>query len=255
MEDIQLIDAFVNSTSQGGFAETIHVEGDVLILDGYWHFCMRVGGDTFILRNEEPPVESKVLEETARVLTDRGLQHVASDLPGLTVLTMNKASLGYVDWHVWAPDQATGEADVARAVMNDTEFSPSEWTEADYNAELHGARRLAHLPTSLILSVGLAPEPLDQLGAVLGDCVFVQKKFGEIEADQCGSLVPTLILVEASESVGREFVMQLRAASCSRMLPLVAVTPGAETPLGADAAVDAAEDPKSWAMPIRSLLP
>ncbi|MGH9224186.1 MAG: hypothetical protein ACRD2W_10500 [Acidimicrobiales bacterium] len=255
MEDIQLIDAFVNSTSQGGFAETVHVEGDVLILDGYWHFCMRVGRDTFIVRNEEPPIGTKVLEQTARVLHDRGLQHVASDLPGLTVLTMNKASLGYVDWHVWSSDLPTGEADVARAVTDDTVFTQSEWAETDYTAELHGARRLAHLPTSVILSVGVGTEPLDALGAVLGDCVFVQKKFGEIDADQCGSLVPTLILVEASEQVGREFVMQLRAASCSRVLPLVAVTPGAETPLGADAAVDAGEDPKSWALPIRSLLP
>ena len=259
MEDIQLIDAFVNGTSQGGFAETIHVEGDVLILDGYWHFLMRVGGETFILRNEETPIESKVLEQTARVLRDRGLQHVASDLPGLTVLTMNKASLGYVDWDVWAPDLPTGEADVARAVTDDTTFAQTEYynpmAETDYTAELHGARRLAQLPTWVILSVGVNQEPLEKLEAALGDCVFVQKRFGEIEPDQCGSLVPTLILVEATDQVGREFVMQLRAASCSRILPLVAVTSDGTPPVGADAAVGAGEDPAAWVPPIRSLLP
>lgn len=255
MEDIQLIDAFVGRTSQGGFAETIHVEGDVLLLDGYWHFLMRVGGSTFILRSDEPPLETKVIQQAAQVLRDRGLQHVASDPPGLTVLTMNKASLGYVDWHVWAPDLETGMADVAHAVTDDSEFTPSEWTETDYTAELHGARRLAGLPTSVILSIGVAPEPLDILGETLGDCVFVQKKFGEIEPDQCGSLVPTLILVEASEQIGREYVMHLRAASCSRILPLVAVTPDGVPPLGADAAVGAGEDPRSWAPSIRSLLP
>jgi len=257
MEDIQLIDAYVSSPTERGFAETVHVESDVLILDGYWHFLMRVGASTFILRNEEPPLDTNVMDEARRVLQDHGFQHVASDLPGLTVLTMNKASLGYVDWEVWSSDLATGQADVARAVTDDTEFTNSDYysLETDYTAELHGARRLAQLPTWVILAVGVEPEPLDALGETLGDCVFVQKKFGEIEADQCGSLVPTLILVEASEQVGQQFVMQLRAASCSRVLPLVAVTPGAVTPLGADAAVDAAEDPRRWAPPIRSLLP
>ena len=261
MEDIQLIDAFVTGTVRGGFAETIHVEGDVLIVDGYWHFLMRVSDNTFILRAEEPPLDTKVIEEAARVLRDKGLQHVATDLPGITVLTMNKASLGFVEWDVWAPDLPTGEADMARAVTADSEFTQTRSEsydpslDTDYNAELHGARRLAHLPTSVILSVGVDQVRLDQLGETLDDCVFVSKKFGEIEADQCGSLVPTLILVEATDQVGREFVMQLRAASCSRILPLVAVTPDGTTPLGADAAVGAGENPRAWAPPIRSLLP
>jgi hypothetical protein len=259
MEDTELIEAFVNDKAQRGFGETLHVEGDVILVDGYWHACLRVSDETFIVRAEEAPFETTALEDIAAALRDRGLQHVASDLPGITVLTMAKASLGFVSWDVWAPDLATGEADMAKAVNEDSFFQRDDdyepMAETDYTAELHGARRLAGLPTSVILSVGVEEAELDNLGEALGDCVFVIKKFGEIEPDKCGSLVPTLILVEASEQVGREFVMQLRAASCSRVLPVVAVTPDAVTPLGADAAVGAGQDPRGWALPIRDLLP
>ncbi|MEW6153732.1 MAG: hypothetical protein AB1673_07060 [Actinomycetota bacterium] len=259
MDDRELIESFVDNSSQRGFGETLHIEGDVIIFDGYWHACLRVGPNTFVVRAEETPVESDILAQMAAVLADRGLAHVATDLPGITVLTMNKASLGFVSWNVWAADLETGQSELARAVTEDSFFENAEYynptAETDYTAELHGARRLAGLPTSVILSVGVAQDELDGLEAALGDCVVVPKRFGEIEPDACGSLVPTLILVEASEQVGREFVMGLRAASCSRVLPVVAVTPGAVPPLGADAAVGAGDDPANWAPPIRKLLP
>ena len=259
MLDSELIDAFIDRGSKQAFAETLHIEGDVILLDGYWHVCLRVSPNTFLVRAEEPPMETTVIEDLATALKSRHKSHVASDLPGITVLTMEKASLGYVEWDVWADDLAQGKADVDKAVTTDTELVHGDYyeiqTETDYTAELHGARRLAGLPTSVILSIGVGTDRLDSLGEVLDDCVFVPKRFGEIDADQCGSLVPTLILVEASEQVGREFVMQLRAASCSRVLPLIAVTPGGEVAMGADAAVDGEADPHTWAPRIRNLLP
>lgn len=259
MQDSELIEAFLDGTSQRGFGETMHVEGDVILIDGYWHACMRISEKTFVVRAEEPPGDPKTMVAITDALGARGLSHVADDHPGITVLTMNKASLGYVSWSVWSTDAATGDADLARAATEESFFEQTDYhnptAETDYTAELHGARRLAGLPTSVILTVGVDDDRLATLGRALGDCVFVSKRFGEIEPDACGSLVPTLILVEASEERGKQFVMQLRAASCSRILPVVAVTPAGETPLGADGAVAAEGDPSAWAPPIRSLLP
>lgn len=265
MDDRGVIEAFVNERAQQAFGETLHVEGDVLILDGYWHICLRVGDNAFIVRAEETPIESTVPAQIAEVLTARGLSHVATDLPGLTVLTMSKASLGYVSWAVWATDPAAGHAAVAAAVNEESflEMGGTEWLAPatgdvegkDYSAEYHGARRLAGLPTSLVLTVGVDDDRMAKLGLVLEDCHFITKQLGEINADACCSLIPTLVLVNATSQTGAEFVMQVREAACGRVIPVVAVTPDATTPLGADAAVAAGTDPTGWADTIRNLLP
>jgi hypothetical protein len=259
MDDLELIDAFVNGGAQRAFGETLHVEGDVILIDGFWHAALRVTPECFTVRSEEPPIEGTTLQDIERALTARGLAHVMDDHPGIPVLTMAKASLGFVPWAVWGTDAAAADAALAKAVNEESFFQDTEYynptAETDYTAELHGARRLAGLPTSLILSIGLDEERLDKLGAALGDCVFTIKQFGEIEPDVCGSMVPTLILVDATEQRGREFVMALRAASCSRVLPLVGVTADGSTPLGADTGLGADQDPAAWAPPIRTLLP
>ncbi len=259
MLDSELIEAFVTGGSNQGFAETLHVEPSVLILDGYWHACLRIADDCFVVRNEDPPIDTDALQQMAAALEARGLHHVATDLPGITVVTMEKASLGYVSWTVWAPDLAAAQAALARAVNDDSylpqgEYYPDPERDADYSAEYHGARRLAGLPTSLVLAVGLG-DSMGPLASVLEDCHFVDKKLGEIEADACCSLIPTLVLVDATQQQGREFVMQVRTAACGRVIPLVAVTDDGATPLGADAAVVAGTDPATWAEPIRALLP
>lgn len=264
MDDREAIEAFVNEGAQRAFGETLHTEGDVLILDGYWHILIRLPGNAFIVRAEEAPIETKVFDEIADVLRARGLSHVATDLPGITVITMEKASLGYVSWDVWATDVAAGHAAVANAVNDESFFETGSvggsWTEPepldkDYSAEYHGARRLAGLATSLVLTVGLDADEEDRLGAVLEDCQFITKRLGEIEADACCSLIPTLVLVGATVPQGREFIMQVRAAACGRVIPVVALTPDASVPLGADVGLLAGSDPSTWVAPIRNLLP
>ncbi len=259
MDDREAIEAFVNEGAQRAFGETLHTEGDVLILDGYWHVLMRVGDNAFVVRNEEAPIETKVFDQIDDVLRARGLSRVATDLPGITTLTMEKASLGYVSWHVWATDLAAAEAAIARG-LDENSFLESgiggdgEY-DKDYSAEYHGARRLAGLPTSLVLTVGLDAQQEERLGAVLDDCHFITKKLGEIDADACCSLIPTLVLVGATGQQGREFIMQVRAAACGRVIPVVALTPDASTPLGADVGLLAVSDPSTWVAPIRNLLP
>lgn len=259
MEDREVVEAFVNESAERAFGETLHVEGPVLILDGFWHILLRVDDDTFIHRAEETPSGSHVPGMINEVLAARGLSHVATDLPGLTVLTMEKASLGYVPWDVWARDLVQGSAAVEKAVKTESFLETDTRTDpeydADYTNEYHGARRLAGLPTSLVLTVGVADDDMAKLGVALEDCHFITRKLGDIDAQECCSLIPTLVLVNASDQHGREFAMQVREAACGRVIPLVALTADGSIPLGADSAVLAGSDPTSWVAPIRALLP
>jgi hypothetical protein len=260
MEDSEVITAFVNEGAHRAFGTSLHIEGeDVLMLDGWWHVALRLDHDAFILRNEEAPRDTTILDDIAKALAARGLAHVATDLPGITVLTMNRASLGYVSWSVWAPDVAAGQAAVATAVTQESFLENSAFydssAEPDYSAELGGARRLAGLPPSIVLTVGLGQSIVEPLETAMTDCRFESKAFGEILPDACGALIPTVVVIDAREQQGRDFVMQLRAAACGRYLPVMAVTPDAIPPLGADAAVAAGQDPLSWVAPIRHLLP
>jgi hypothetical protein len=260
MDDREVIDAFVNQGARRGFGTSVHIEGDdVLMLDGWWHLALRVSDDAFIVRDEEPPRETTVLQDIAQALAARGLSHVASDLPGLPVLTMSKASLGFVQWHVWAADLAAAHAAVAAAVTEDSFFQDTEYynptATPDYSSELAGARRLAGLPPSIVLTIGLPSDRVEQLEKALDDCRIVAKAFGEIDPDGCGALIPTAIVIDASHDQGREFMMQLRAVACGRFTPVVAVTPEVMPPLGADAAVSEEDDTLAWVPPIRNLLP
>jgi hypothetical protein len=259
VEDVEVIESFVNQGAQRAFGPSLHIESDVLMLDGWWHCSLRMTDLAFLIRNEPPPRDTTVLGDVAAALTAKGLANVASDLPGITVLTMAKASLGYVSWNVWAADRVAGETALAEAVTAESFFQNTEYynptAEKDYSAELGGARKLAGLPPSVLLAVGLDAGTVEALEQTLTDCHIVSRAFGEIEPDACGSLVPTVVLVEASERRGLEFVMQLRAAACGRFLPVLAVTADGVPPLGADSAVASIQDPKDWVEPIRTLLP
>jgi hypothetical protein len=259
VEDLEVIDAFVNGASRRAFGTGLHVEADVLMLDGWWHTCLRISPDVFIVRNEPPPRPTTVLDDVHDVLTAKGLAHVGTDHPAITAITYTEITLGYVSWNLWATDMAAGEAALAGKVgensflENTTHYDPTR--EADYSAELGGARRNAGLPPSVVLTVGLEGNVVAPLEKTLSDCRIESRKFGEISPDGCGSLVPTLLVIDATGQQGQEFCMQFRAAACGRFIPVLAVTSDAMTPLGADAAVGAGQDPTSWVEPIRNLLP
>ena len=259
MEDLEVIEAFINGGSRRAFGSGLHVEADVLMLDGWWHVCVRITHDVFIVRNEPPPRPTSVLEDVAAVLGARGLAQVGTDLPAITAITYTQITLGYVSWNVWAVDLATGEAALAEKVGENSFLEQTTYyepiREADYSAELGGARRNAGLPPSVVLTVGLEGDVVEPLEKTLSDCRFESKKFGEISPDGCGALVPTLLLIDATGQQGLEFCMQFRAAACGRFIPVLAVTSDAITPLGADAAVAAGQDPRVWVEPIRNLLP
>jgi hypothetical protein len=259
VDDLEVIDAFVNGGSQRAFGTALHIESNTLMLDGWWHACLRVTPDVYTLRNEPPPRHTTLLDHIAAALTAKGLSNVGTDLPEILFITYTTLSLGYVSWTLWATDLQAGTAALNAKVTeesfleNNPYYDPQR--EVDYSAELGGARRNAGLPPSVVLTVGLPGDVVAPLEAELDNCRIESRAFGQISPEGCGSLIPSLIVIDASEQQGKEFCMQFRAAACGRFIPVLAVTPDAIPPLGADAAVSPGEGPQGWVEPIRNLLP
>ncbi|MBW3555496.1 MAG: hypothetical protein KY454_01020 [Actinobacteria bacterium] len=263
MDDRDVIDAFLNKGTTNCFGPTLHVEGDVLLLNGWWHVALRISPDAFIVRNEEPREESTVLEDIARALGARQLQQVGVDLPLIQAVTYAHLSLGQMSWQLWAADLGAGERALINKVgadsfLNDAPIFPEPsgtFESKDFSAELGGARRVSGLPPTVILAVGLNPEQASQLHASFADCQVETRGFDEIEPGACGTLIPSAVIVDAAEQIGREFIMELRVDACGRFLPVVAVTEDDKPPPGADEVLDPRLDPASWVQPLRALLP
>jgi hypothetical protein len=257
MEDSQVVEAFVNEGAKRAFGPTLHVEGDYQFFDGWWQAAIRITQQTFAIRSEEPPDETDVAEQVGTALAARGLQDLGTDFPIIGAITYSEIALPPVVWTVWAPDAEIGGAELNERAGRDAflgdETSPVP-TDADYSAELGGARRLSGLPPSLVLALGVDAATTQDLAAVLPECRFESRALEAVTPDVCGSLLPTLILVDATAQTAREFIMEMRAAACGRVIPVVALTPD-EVPLGADIAVDPATPPLTWVQRIRALLP
>jgi hypothetical protein len=239
---------------------------DALVLDGWWHTAFRVGPDTFIVRTDEPPRATTVIDDLAAALSAQGLGHVADDLPTITALAYAQLSLGTgVSWALWARDRAAGEATLAARVDPESSLQAAEpgvldpegamamQPVVDLSAELEGARRMAGVPESVIVAVGLDDAVVNQLRPAIPECRLETLPL-ETALGACGMLSPALVLVNAADRAGKEFIMEFRADACGRFLPVVAVTSD-ELPLGADEVLDPGDDPPTWVQPLRRLLP
>ena len=258
MEDHEVVDAFINEGAKRAFGPTLHVEGDYLFFDGWWQSAIRISHQTFAIRDEEPPDETDVAARVGAALAARGLQELGTHFPILGAITYSEIALPPVAWSVWAPDEETGAAELNQRAGRDAflgdETSPVP-VDVDYGAELGGARRLSGLPPSLVLTLGVDPATTENLAAVLPECRFESRALEAVTPDVCGSLLPTLMLVDATEESGRNFIMEMRAAACGRVVPVVALTGDESVPLGADTAVDPETPPLTWVQKIRALLP
>lgn len=256
-----MIDAFLKDGVRRAFGPTLHVEGDVLMLNGWWHASFRVADNVFTVRNEPPREESTVLEDVMDALREIGLGEVAVDHPLVQPITYTEIALGQMSWTLWSTDFATGDqALIARAgadkfFTDAPMFEPDEPGTADFSAELGGARKLAGLPAALVLTVGLDEGRETDLRVALADCRLISKSFAEFPPSSCGALIPGVIVVDASDDTGRHFIMELRTEACGRFIPVVAVTESTDTPLGADEALDPRLPASAWAAPLRALLP
>lgn len=238
------------------FGPSLHLEGDCLFFDGWWQACFRISPQAFALRNEAPPRETDALTALAAELSATGLQPVDMNPDLLYAITYTEIALGLVQWQVWSADTATANAALAKRAGADAFLGDytNEFKEADYSAEIGGARRTAGLPPSIILTVGLEDDDTRSLQGHLSDCRFETRAFGAITPEMCGSIIPTVVVIDARENTGKEFVMELRAAACGRFLPVAAVTSDTQVPLGADVALEPSK-PAAWVDTIRRLLP
>ena len=256
MEDSEVINAFVHEGARTAFGPTLHLEGDCLFLDGWWQACFRISPEAFALRNENPPRETDVLKVVAAELSALGMQPVDTNPSLLYAITYTEIALGLVQWEVWAADTAAANAAIAARAGADAflgDYS-DEFKEADYSAEIGGARRTAGLPPSVILTVGVDEDAARAIQAHMSDCRFETRSFDSIQPEMCGALIPTVVVIDATAATGKEFVMELRAAACGRFLPVAAVTSDRQVPLGADISLDPG-NPTAWVDPIRRLLP
>ena len=256
MEDAEVINAFVHEGARTAFGPTLHLEGDCLFFDGWWQACFRISPQAYAVRNEDPPRETDVLKQVSAELSMLNLQPVETNPSLLYAITYTEIALGLVQWQVWAADAASADAAIAARAGADSFLGDyaEEFKEADYTAELGGARRVAGLPPSVILTVGVDEDAARAIQSHMSDCRFETRTFDTIQPEMCGALIPTVVVIDAREQTGKEFVMELRAAACGRFLPVVAVTADRQVPLGADVAVDPS-DPPSWVDSIRRLLP
>lgn len=257
MEDSEVIDAFVEG-AVSAFGPSLNIERSTLKLDGWWSVAYRVSNRTFILRDEQAPTDSTVVGDVCAALTARGMTAVGADLPAIGVLTYTNLDLGYAPWVLWAPDLATGEADLNARTTEESFFESGPTTGYstamdDPSANARGARRLAGDPTRVVITVGVSDRAEALLRDGLGDCRLESRALGEIVPDDCGALLPTLVLVDATSPAGSTFVSDLQEGDAVTA-PVVAITPSGDMHAGADATVAAADPPDVWLVLLRELL-
>jgi len=197
--DTEVIDAFLEG-SGAVFGPSLHVEGGTLKLDCWWAAAYRVTDRTFIVRNEEAPTESTAMADVTGALAAKGLAAVGADLPAM--LTYTILDLGYAPWVLWSTDAISGEADLNAKATQETFLEGGSATgpasELATDDHVRGARRVAGAPSCVLLTVGVGDEWATALRNGLGDCRFESRAFGEIEPAACGSLLPSLVLVDAT---------------------------------------------------------
>lgn len=258
MEDLDLVNAFVFDGARSAFSTTLHIEGDTLMVDGWWPAVYRIAPGAFIVRVDEPPVETSAIDVVKGVLAGGGMSHVGTDLPGITQLTYAaQFSLGYVPWDMWATSLEHANACLTSRATEDS-FLESRGGSGngagDFTTEFGGARRVAGLPPSIVLTVGVDDKLLAPLEALLPECHIIPRAHGEIRPDACGALIPALMIVDGTSQVGLNFMIELRAVACGRTIPVLAVSDQG-TPLGANSSISPAAPPHDWVKPIAELLP
>ena len=257
MDDRDVIDAFLDQPSASAFGPTLHIESGTLKLDGWWAVAFRVSERTVILRDEEPPSESTAPADVASALTARGLRAVGSDLPAISLLTYTNLDLGYAPWVLWSTDLATGEGDLNAKATEESFLESGPTAVPSFGVvdtdHVRGARRVGGGPSRVVLAVGVGDDWTEALRAGLDDCYFERRSLDELKPADAGSLLPTLVLVDATGPAGSAFVAELGAGEATGV-PLVAITGDGQMRAGADAVLDANDPPAEWLPLIRELL-
>lgn len=279
MDDVELVEAFVGG-ARSGIADKISVDGDVLTLDGWWQAAFRLEDDAFIVRAEPPPEPAVALKRLPDALRHHGLRHIPGEHPLIHAVTYTELTVTGVAWTLWATHAERGEAALAQRTAPDTPTlqqpfaddlstdtsspggpggldrgAPSVWDHpaaGDLSAEF-AASLTNGFPTSVILAVGLSDETVDALRGTVPHCR-VEAEGLDGAVDTCATIVPHLVIVEASSEAGRRFLLEFRAEACGRHVPVGAVTEG-DAPAGADFPLDARQPPSAWQADLLQRLP
>ena len=252
-----MLAAFVGGGAVHTFGPKLHVEGDTLALDGWWKAAFRVTSNTFAVREEPAPEASTALDGLAECLRSHGLRPVGADPSLLVAITYTALDLGAADWTVWSVDQRTADADLtaragADSFFDDAPIAPP--SPSVHEAARGGARRTAGLAPLVIVAVGVEKAAVEAMAGSLGSCRVEARDFGAVDAEACVSLMPDLVLVDATSATGITFALGVRATARGASLPMVALaTHGTWTP--ADVTVSPTETPGEWAGHILRLLP
>lgn len=251
-----MIAAFIEDSSPTQ-SVALHIEEDALIVAGWWHAVIRLTAEAFIVRAEEYPDDPLVMTVIRDALSRAGFHDVGHD-PLILAMTYTQISTAGGEWTLWGADpEAAREAlrDRVTAESEPREFHEDPFQVRGMGPQLEGARRLAGLPPTVVVAVGIERDLFHSLEALLPECRFEYRSLGEIAPDACGELGPSAILVDTTTQDGAEFVMELRAAACGRFLPVAAVGMGTTPPLGADIVLDPLSPISSWRDRLRALLP
>lgn len=114
MANPDVLRAFVEATDPPG-DPSLTVEGDKLVVDGWWPAALRLGPRTCLVRVDDGP-DAGLPVQLVDALSDRGLVEIeAADL-GAPVLAvaMQRMDVLAALWQVWSEDEAT-----ARSVIGD----------------------------------------------------------------------------------------------------------------------------------------
>lgn len=258
MNDFEVIRAFVDGAGHGP-GEDLHIEGGTLLVAGWWPAGFRLAPDAFLVRDESPPVTSTVFGGLTDELTERGLAQIPGDHPLVQVIALTDLSLTGVDWQVWTTDADRAGAVLAERAGAESvphQQPPEEmalFQPGDFTAQFEGARRIAGLPESVVLAVGLPDDTTLGLEGAMRECRVEARSLAQLPADVCGELRPHLAIVDATDSAGQRYVAALRAAAGGRSLPVAAVTAGGPPP-GADVALDPSQPPGAWREQLLELL-
>jgi len=258
VDDREVLEAFVEGGAKRAFGPTLHVEGDALLLDGWWHAAFRMAHDTFIVRDEETPDGSDALEQVRSALGARGLNMVGVNLPLIQAVTYTEIIVGDLSWELWATTLDAGTQAVAARASGESFLDnalDSQPSTADLSTELGGARRLAGLPATLIVTVGLTDTDTGLLAGALPECSWECRALGELTPEECSSLFPTIVVVDARSPAGLTFITGLRSNAWGRSVPLAALVQGDADQGSPDLVLDPAAGAQQWSERLRILLP
>lgn len=107
MDDVEVVEGFLNRGERSGGSARLQIEEDALVLDGWWPLAFRVTKDVFGLRDDQEPDPVPDGVDLAGTLARSGLVKVAENPSLLHTITYSEIALGLVAWSVWARDLDT----------------------------------------------------------------------------------------------------------------------------------------------------